>query len=71
MDTALCRHQSEKRHQLSRRIKPAHIADFGGKGHSDQERGPAWWWEQRLDQRPASLSCRLQSAAHRADTSAE
>ena len=38
---ALRRHQSEKRHQLSRRIEPAHIADFRGEGDGDQERGTA------------------------------
>src|ERR1700760_2133428 len=38
---ALCRHQSEKRHQLSRRVEPAHIADFRGEGDGDQERGTA------------------------------
>jgi hypothetical protein len=38
---ALCRHQAEKRHQLSRRFEPAHIADFRGKGDGNQERGTA------------------------------
>jgi hypothetical protein len=37
----LRRHQSEKRHQLSRRIEPAHIADFRGEDDGDQERGTA------------------------------
>jgi len=38
---ALCRRQAEKRHELSRRFEPAHIADFRGKGDGNQERGTA------------------------------
>jgi hypothetical protein len=33
--------QAEERHQLSRRLEPAHIADFGGKRYRDQERRAA------------------------------
>jgi hypothetical protein len=38
---AFRRHQAEKGHQLSRRIEPAHVADFRGKDRGDQERGTA------------------------------
>jgi hypothetical protein len=31
--------KTEGGHQLSRRIEPTHIADLGGKSHSDEKRG--------------------------------
>jgi hypothetical protein len=38
---AFRRDKTEEGHQLSRRIEPAHVADLGGKSHSDDKRGAA------------------------------